>query len=422
MRKLRIIALLAVLFVPLTTFAAKIEINQISPVSGYYSEWTLLKPNTMIVEGRHMNQVLDELPAGGYSIRVDPLEGATAHVRISKNGSQIVDNDYPQGAVTLSGGDNVIIEIENIYTRVGKVSVQSNPPGLTFTIIGPNNFKEEKTTPADFIDVPEGLYTATYDAIEGCIEPVSRSNRLQKDSRINLNLTLDCDNIEHLEQTQDQNKTFQFVSATIDGKLVIFEDVPIDSWFAPHVNDAIRTGIMSGYRNNLGNIKGQFGPSDRVNIAQLAKIAHEVAGIDDSRTGRITPKNLRARGTWFESYFSSAESLGWQVFQNARLDPSKNATRGEVIATILQALDVPRVWHKGKMFTDVNFDTPFASSIETAATDGVMTGYNDALGNPTGEFRPDGAINRAETAKLVTLAISLYREKTDEIRSYQDLQ
>jgi hypothetical protein len=104
------------------------------------------------------------------------------------------------------------------------------------------------------------------------------------------------------------------------------------------------------------------------------------------------------------------------------LNPSKNATRAEVIATILQALDVQRFWPKGEMFNDVNFETPFASSIETAARDGVMSGYNDALGNPSGEFRPDGAINRAETAKLVTLAVKVYRENTDEIRSYTDLE
>ncbi|HCI03718.1 MAG: S-layer homology domain-containing protein [Candidatus Peribacteraceae bacterium] len=416
------IALFTAVLIPFTAFAAKIEIKQISPVPGYYSEWTLLKPDNITVEGRHMTQLLDDLPVGGYSIRVDPLEGATAHIRITLNGNQIVDNDYPQGALTLSGGDNAIIEIENIYTRVGKISVQTNPPGLTYTIVGPNNFKEKGTTPSDYIDVPVGLYTATFDAIEGCIEEVARSNRLQEDGRINLNLTLDCDNIEHLEQTRDQNKTFQFVSATIDGKLIIFEDVPIDSWFAPHVNVAIRTGIMSGYRNNLGNIKGEFGPADRVNIAQLAKIAHEVAGIDENEAGRRTPKNYRARDTWFETYFSSAEALGWQVFQNARLNPSKNATRAEVIATILQALDVPRFWPKGEMFNDVNFETPFASSIETASRDGVMSGYNDALGNPSGEFRPDGAINRAETAKLVTLAVKAYRENTDEIRPYTDLE
>jgi len=416
----RLISLLTAFSVPLTSMAATIEIHQISPTPGYYSEWILMKPNNQSVEGRHSQQTLHDVDGGVYSILVDPLEGATAYVKIEINGEVEEDNDYPQGAFTLGESEHATITIENVYTRVGKVSVRSNPPGLKFRIEGPNNFREGGVTNTDFIGVPAGLYNATFESIEGCIDAVTRSDRLEKDSRISLSLTLDCANIEYLEQTQNQMRALQFVTVKIDGEDVVFEDTPSDSWFATFVGDVLKKRIMSGYKNNQGNLMGEFGPSDPVTIAQLVKIAHEVAGIDETKA-RSTPINVRARNQWFTQYFASAENRGWQVFKDARLNPGRKATRAEVITTVLQALSVPRKWPTSKMFTDVTHDTLYASSIETAAADGVMSGYSDALGNPTGEFKPNAPINRAEMAKLISLAMEVYKEDTAEIQNYHEM-
>ena len=389
----------------------KIIIEQIGPVDNIYAEWTLIKPNSITVEGRHKNQTIDITPAGNYSILIDALDGATASIEIYVNDVLSKSIDHSQTNFILGSGETVKIIITSVYTRVGKISVTSNPAGLEFTLIGPNEYLIEGTTPADYLSMPEGLYTATFHKIEGCIESKQRSDRLKKDSRITLSLTVSCEGIENLVQIVEQNKSLIYVTATVNGQSIAFTDVPLGTWFATYVNTSVRTGIMSGFKNNQGNLMGLFGPESNVTIAELVKIAHELSGIDETKA-RWIPRNLRARGTWFEQYLASAENLGWQVFTDTRLDPGRSATRAEVVTTILQALDIPRNWPKGKMFSDVAIDAQYSASIETAAKDGLVAGYED------GEFKPEDPINRAEIAKIISLAIELYGENTAEIEQY----
>jgi hypothetical protein len=81
-----------------------------------------------------------------------------------------------------------------------------------------------------------------------------------------------------------------------------------------------------------------------------------------------------------------------------------------VVATLLQALDVPRLWPTGEAFTDVSRRTPYADVIETAATDGVVSGFTDASGQETGGFGPDQPIDRAQLSKILTKAMEAYVE------------
>ena len=395
--------------------AATLEIWQESPSTGVYSNWTLLKPGNTKVSGRHMHQIFADFPAGNYTIVVDPLEGATAFVEVSISGAIVQSNNFPRATFALDSGNNVKVTIRNIYTRTGTVSVQSKPSGASFTLSGPNDFKTSGSTPSDFQDMPEGQYTATFKQLEGCIEEQSRSDRLVKDGRITLSISLSCEGIEKLLNEQDAGKTLVYVTATVEGETVSFTDVPLGSWFAPYVNKVLRSGIMSGYKDSQGNLTGSYGPENPVSIAELAKIAHEIAGIDENEAN-TRPLNILARNTWFSEYFSSAEKRKWEIFRDPNLDPSRNAARAEVVATLLQALDIPRRWPSGKLFADVTIDTPFSDSIETAGYDGLVSGYNDELGNPTNLFKSDSSINRAEMAKVITKAIELYVEKTAEIQ------
>ena len=207
-----------------------------------------------------------------------------------------------------------------------------------------------------------------------------------------------------MDQQNDYQNSFEYVTTIIDGISVTFTDVPTREWFAPFISKALKANAMSGYRDRSGDPTGKFGPSDNVNVAQLAKVAHEIAGIDESKAfGRS--KNTRARNTWFEDYFVSAEKLQWQVFTDHRLDPARTVTRAEVVTTLLQALDTPRYWASGNLFSDVDGSTKYASSIETGARDGLVGGY------PDGNFRPEADINRAEMAKMLSTAVELYIEQ-----------
>ena len=90
------------------------------------------------------------------------------------------------------------------------------------------------------------------------------------------------------------------------------------------------------------------------------------------------------------------------------MDPSRPATRAEVVTTALQAFDRPFTPATGEMFKDVSSTLAFRDAIETAANDGIVTGYTDDDGAPTGFFGPFDPVTRAATAKIFSLALQQY--------------
>lgn len=198
-----------------------------------------------------------------------------------------------------------------------------------------------------------------------------------------------------------------FMTARVDGAPVVFRDVPKDAWFAPYVREVVNENIVSGYRDATGLPKGLYGPADNMTIEQLSKIAVQVGKVDVSVCGGTT-KNETAKGRWSESFIRCAEQKGWAVFSDGSVPVERPATRAEVVVTLLQALGAKLDQRTGKIFTDVDGSTEFASSIETAANVGVVSGYTDAEGNSTGLFKPADPINRAEVAKIVTRGMQVY--------------
>ncbi|MDD4287292.1 MAG: S-layer homology domain-containing protein [Candidatus Peribacteraceae bacterium] len=200
-----------------------------------------------------------------------------------------------------------------------------------------------------------------------------------------------------------------YLTARVDGVPVVFRDVPKVEWFAPYVREVTEQGIVSGYREADGTLKGLFGPADSLTIEQLAKIAVHVSQVDLLACGS-TLKNAMAKGTWSESFVRCAEQRGWAVFADGSVDVRRLARRSEVVATLLQALGVKIEPRTGGIFTDIDGSVEFAAAIEMAAKAGVVAGDSDAQGNATGTFRPLDPVNRAEVAKIITMALQVYGE------------
>lgn len=389
-----------------------ITIEQQSP-NGIFGEWILIKPGNKKLSLKRESYTIQDALVGNYTLLVEPPSGSDTIVRVFIDQDLLESYEQPQASFTLEQNVHMRLRVEYNFTRVGVIGANSQPPGIGYTINGPNDLELKGETPKSYTEMPEGQYTITYDKIPDCPEARPISDKLIPDGRINFTITFDCKGLENIELQQNYERSLQFVTAEINGQQITFTDVPMDQWFATYVNKTIRTGIVTGYRDDAGNLTGKYGPGDNVTIAQLAKIAHELADIDETRTTHLPPKNIRARNAWFEQYFASAEKLDWLVYRDHRIDPGRPATRGEVVATLLQALDVRRFWSQGNMFTDVQRSTDYSSSIETAATDGIVSGFTDASGNSTGEFGPERPVNRAEMAKLIATAIETYIENAD---------
>ncbi len=236
-------------------------------------------------------------------------------------------------------------------------------------------------------------------------EEASQQREEERESRSDLLPLSGTGTVTRREQGADP-----FLIVAVEGLDTSFRDVPREAWFAPFVRDILERGWMSGYRDDNGELLGQFGPGDSVTLEQLAKVAVEMSGRDASscaaEAGPLLAKS--AAGTWAEPYVRCAESLGWAVYSDGGESLRSPALRREVVVTILQAFGVEASPATGKVFTDVAANIPFASFIERAAADGVVGGYTDTSGNLTGRFGPSDAVNRAALAKILLTASAKY--------------
>lgn len=389
--------------VPFAARAATLTIEQKNE-EGKYGIWTMIRPDRVTESGSHALRTWNDLPGGRYTIFFEEPSGTVASVRLYHGKEQLSQVMRPQVNVTLADEEDLRVVVHYPFIRTGTVAIHSDPPGLSFSLKGPNGMQQEGITPVDLQPAPEGQYSVQFEVPEGCTRPPLKSDVLTKDSRISFSLILSCAAADAM-RAEEKERTERFVTTTMRGEDLTFTDVPQDAWFALHVFNMAKWGIISGYRDKGGNLTGEFGPARNITLAELLKIAHEAAGIDESVFTR-QPENSRARLTWFQSYYASAEDAAWTVYLDPRLDPGRNATRGEVLATLLQAFDQPVKWPKGDVFKDVTRRTPFAGVIETAAELGIIDGW-EAKG--TLEFRPDASINRAEIAKMIDKTVEVLR-------------
>lgn len=194
------------------------------------------------------------------------------------------------------------------------------------------------------------------------------------------------------------------LAVEIEGKLVIFTDVPVNQWFASFVWQVMKAGIASGYRDARGMLTGVYGSANPVTYAEIAKMALEAAKKDVSTVSGV-PENRSARRQWAEDYIKLAEDIGLSVYEPS-LDVNLPATRGAVIQTIVEALNLPLEEGTGG-YKDLRAAHPNARAIATATALGIISGDTDMQGNPKGTVRPNSPINRAEVAKIMARVIEL---------------
>ncbi|MEK7590631.1 MAG: S-layer homology domain-containing protein [Patescibacteria group bacterium] len=383
-----------------------VTVEQNSP-SGTLGTWTLLTPDQSSMKFSTATYTADITLEGNYTLFAEPPEGMSAKVYLYKGDELIRMLDRPQISLVIAAGDNFRISITYILTRVGEVSIMSDPNGIPFRLEGPNKITVNDVTPYSLTSTPEGQYTVQY-MPPGCIHPRPQSLLLRKDGRLQFAMTVDCDTLLVKPTEENPDPEDDSIGVSIGGETVFFTDVPQSAWYATYIFDAAKTGIISGYNDESGQPLGRFGPENPVTIAEIAKIAHKLAGINERGAGR--PENAAAENQWYASYIASAERLDWLLFQDTALELNRPATRGEVIVTLLQALDLPLEWPKGDLFSDVHRRTTYAAAIETAARAEIVAGSlpEGSAGLP--QFRPTAPINRAEIAKIVTILMEV-REK-----------
>lgn len=203
---------------------------------------------------------------------------------------------------------------------------------------------------------------------------------------------------------------------TLDQVPVAFSDVPEDSWYRTFVLELNRFGIVSGYRDTAGNPTGKFGPGYLVTVAEVVKMALRAAGVDETQC-MGTLRHPGASSHWARDFVLCGEQKHMRVLAPFP-DLDRSALRGEVVAMIDDAFGA-QVPVLRASFKDTR-NHAYEEDIAYAASRGIVSGDTDAGGMPTGTFRPDDRINRAEVAKMIylQLQVSMGRETPEPAQAF----
>lgn len=378
--------------------AVTLEVAQTSSFN-VFGETTVVKPGNQTLKVAAPAYTNAKLPAGQYSLLINSPAGSAPETKLYINGDLQVGKTGGRISFVLEEGQTAFVTIDHIFNRVGKITVSSDPSNVPFTLTGPDGLTWEGVTPKEHNDLPEGQYSVLYGELVGCGKQRKLSDKLVKGGRITFTMDYICATADEMRQ-QKSSVSNENVTIVVEDVPIEFSDVGLNEWFAPYIAKVARGGMLNGYTNANGELNGKFGPNDYVDLAQLAKVAHKITGIDE-KAARASVQNERAKGQWFEQYFASAEQNYWLAFITKFDNPGRNVTRAEVIGTFMQALDKERIWPSGNVYTDVSVFSKYADSIEIAARDGLLDTTQTT-------FRPNDPINRAELAKIISKVIEVY--------------
>jgi hypothetical protein len=173
-----------------------------------------------------------------------------------------------------------------------------------------------------------------------------------------------------------------------------FPDVPVQNTFYNAVNGLASLGAASGFRD------GSFRPDMPVTRGQLAKMVVLAFGYpfvspDASHFADVDRDNP------FFAYIETAYAGGVVTgYVDGSFRPYANVTRAQVAKVVVLAAQLKLQNPAQPTFSDVAVGSTFYTYIETAYSQGLLSGYSD------GSFRPSAPATRGQVARLVVMSLA----------------
>lgn len=119
--------------------------------------------------------------------------------------------------------------------------------------------------------------------------------------------------------------------------------------------------------------------------------------------------------TDYQQYTEAAETMAALGFAQSYAGEdliNKRMTRSEFIDVVVKMLNQNTAWADTQIFTDVDKEHTYASSVNTAYSLGLISGFG-------GEFKPDDPVTLEQAAKILVLALG-YRLQAESMGGYPE--
>ena len=165
-----------------------------------------------------------------------------------------------------------------------------------------------------------------------------------------------------------------------------FYDVPEGQWFAQSVRTAYELGLMDGKSST------RFDPSGQVSVAEAVAIAARLCSLAAGGDGFGEPGD-----PWYAPYVDYAVTHG--LLDTPPDSVSRPATRAETAMLLDRALPEPLLPAQNRVLDgaipDISGADACCDAVYRLYRAGVLTGSG-----PSGAFRPDSGVTRAELAAM----------------------
>jgi hypothetical protein len=143
--------------------------------------------------------------------------------------------------------------------------------------------------------------------------------------------------------------------------------------------------------------------------ATLTSLAVFVIFMTNAGTAAAQTFSDVTRDSWYFDYVEQLVSEGVIATNTKTYRPDDAITRAELVGMIIASADGLAGFEAPAIptFSDVPAYAGYYDDVEAAARLGIVSGYTDVNGNPTGKFGPSDTVTRAAAVKILINAFSI---------------
>jgi len=185
-----------------------------------------------------------------------------------------------------------------------------------------------------------------------------------------------------------------------DEKVMVFNDLDAVLWAEPAITELYYKSIINGKGD------GKFCPNDKVTRAEFVKMI--TVALNINLIDKEFPFTDVLENDWFFRYVRTAYHAGITTGVNeTTFAPNENISRQDLCVMIVRALEKGEFIFKNTIDAKTAFND--ASEISDYAVDAVDTLSKVGVvnGDKSGEFNPEDAATRAETAKIISSVLNI---------------